>query len=43
MKSILAAFAFIAVVSVGAWYGLTEFGGWGADGASAERSSVRLD
>ena len=43
MSSLWAAFAFVAVISVAAWFGLHEYAGWSSADRGSAPESVRLD
>jgi hypothetical protein len=42
MKAMFAAFAAIAIISIGAWYGLKEYGGFGS-GDRQTGAAVRIE
>ena len=43
MKAMFTAFAAIAVISVGAWYGLGEYGSFSSGDRQSTNNAVRLD
>ncbi len=43
MKAMFTAFAAIAVIAVGAWYGLAEYGQFSSGDRQSTNNAVRLD